>query len=318
LLSPLAASAPGELRGRDLLTLEGVERPWLRGLMELAHDAAEGRLYGALAGKTVCLAFYEASTRTAASFELAARRAGADVVSISERGSSVEKGESLLDTVMTLEALGADAIVVRHPAAGAARLAASHARAAILNAGDGRGQHPTQALLDLFALSNALGGFDELAGRKLAVVGDVLHSRVARSVVPAFLAAGLDLALVAPPTLLPEGALGLPTLPSVDAALDWGAEALYALRLQKERMAGGSPRVPSVAEYARFYGVSARHLAGGALVMHPGPVNRGVEISGDAVLHRNSLVLDQVASGLPVRTAALALATGVVTERLAA
>lgn len=304
---------------RDLITLEGVTRDELREVLDLAGDFASGRVSGALAGKTVCLAFFEASTRTSASFELAARRAGADVVSISGKGSSIEKGESLLDTVVTLDSLGADAIVLRHPSAGAAALAVRYTGAAVINAGDGRGQHPTQALLDLHALSGALGGFDELAGRKVAIVGDVLHSRVARSVVQAFEAAGMDLALVAPPTLSLVGGLGLPVLGSVDEALGWGAEVLYALRLQNERMDGRSPLVPSVAEYARYYGVSARHLESGALVMHPGPVNRGVEISGDAVLHPNSLVPIQVASGLAVRTAVLALATGAaVRERLAA
>jgi len=302
----------------DLLTLEGATREGLREVLDLAQDAAAGRLSGALAGKTVCLAFFEPSTRTAASFELAARRAGADVISLSGKGSSIEKGESLVDTVVTLDALGADAIVLRHPSAGAARLAAAHARASVVNAGDGRGQHPTQALLDLHALAGALGGFDELAGRKVAIVGDTLHSRVARSVVPAFRAAGMEVALVAPPTLLPEGAFGVPALRCVDEALDWGADVLYALRLQRERMVGSSPRVPSISEYARYYGVAARHLADGVLVMHPGPANRGVEISGDAVLHPNSLVTAQVAAGLDVRAAVLALATGAVRERLAA
>jgi aspartate carbamoyltransferase catalytic subunit len=273
-----------------------------------------------LANKTVCLAFFEASTRTAVSFELAARRAGADVISLSEKGSAIQKGESLLDTVVTLDRLGADAIVIRHPSAGAARLAARHTSAAVINAGDGCGQHPTQAFLDLHALSEALGGFDEVAGRKIAVVGDILHSRVARSVIPAFRAAGGEVALVAPRTLLPldTGAWGLPILPSVDDAVDWGADVLYALRLQNERMTGGSPRIPSVAEYARYYGVARRHLVGGALVMHPGPVNRGVEISGDVVLDPSSLIPEQVASGVAVRSAVLALATGAVESRVAA
>ncbi len=200
--------------------------------------------------------------------------------------------------------------MIRHPAAGAARLAARYTNAAIVNAGDGCGQHPTQALLDLHALSNSLGDFDELVGRKVAVVGDVLHSRVARSVIPAFRAAGMEVSLVAPDTLLPReaGAWGCPILPSVDDALDWGAEVLYALRLQNERMTSRSPRIPSVAEYARYYGVAKRHLKPGVLVMHPGPVNRGVEISGDVVLANSSLVPDQVASGIAVRSAVLALA----------
>lgn len=304
------------MESKHLLTLEDTSREELRGILDLAHDFADGNLDKSLEGKTVCLAFFEASTRTASSFELAARRAGADVISLSEGGSAISKGESLIDTVVTLDSLGADAIVLRHPAAGAARLATHHTEAAVVNAGDGRGQHPTQALLDLYALSGALGSFEELAGRRMAIVGDVLHSRVARSVIPAFQAAGMELALVAPQTLLPgnEDVWDLPILSSVDDALGWGAEILYTLRLQKERMVGGSPRVPSVAEYAAYYGVSRRHLESGALVMHPGPVNRGVEISGDVVLDAASLIPDQVASGIAVRSAILTIATGALQE----
>lgn len=304
------------MESRDLLTLEGLAREELREVLDVARDFDAGLLSKPLAGKTVCMAFFESSTRTSASFELAARRAGADVITLSESGSSISKGESLIDTVVTLDSLGADAIVLRHPAAGAARLAARHTEAAVVNAGDGCGQHPTQALLDLYALSEALGGFDELEGRKVAVVGDVLHSRVARSVIPAFQAAGMELALVAPRTLLPidAGAWGLPVLSSVDEALEWGAETLYMLRLQRERMVGGSPRVPSVAEYQAYYGVARRHLEPGVTVMHPGPVNRGVEISGDVVLDGASLIPEQVAAGVAVRSAVLALATGVVHE----
>ena len=308
------------MRARNLLTLDGMSSADLREVLDLARDYDSGAQDRPLLGRTVCLAFFEASTRTAVSFELAARRAGADVISLSEKGSSLQKGEGLIDTVVTLDSLGADAIVLRHPAAGAARIAALHTSAAVINAGDGRGQHPTQALLDLHALSGRLGGFDELEGRKVAVVGDVLHSRVARSVIPAFRAAGMDLAVVAPRTLLPleAGAWGLPILPSVDDAVEWGADVLYALRLQKERMTGGSPRVPSVPEYARYYGVTRRHLAGGAVVMHPGPVNRGVEVAGDVVLDASSLIPDQVGSGVAVRSAVLALAMDAARSRVAA
>src|SRR3712207_1386999 len=299
---------------RNFLTLEDVWREDLRAILELARTHAAGNGGRPLAGKMVCLAFFEASTRTAVSFELAARRCGADVISLSEKGSAIAKGESLIDTGVTLDRLGADALVLRHPAAGAGRLAARHTGAAVVNAGDGCGQHPTQALLDLYALGEAVGGFDELVGRRVAVVGDILHSRVARSVIPAFMAAGMEVALVAPRTLLPldAGAWGLPLLSSVDEALRWGAGVLYMLRLQRERMTGA--RVPSVAEYARFYGVAGRHLQRGALVMHPGPVNRGVEISGDVVLDGYSLIPDQVAAGTHVRAAVLALATGAAHE----
>src|SRR5918994_1724617 len=247
---------------RNFLTLEDARREDLRAILDLARTHAAGNGDRPLAGKTVCLAFFEASTRTAVSFELAARRCGADVI----------------------------------------------------NAGDGCGQHPTQALLDLYALGEAVGGFDELVGRRVAVVGDILHSRVARSVIPAFLAAGVEVALVAPRTLLPQdaGVWDLPVLSSVDEALLWGAGVLYALRLQRERMTGA--RVPSISEYARFYGVAGRHLRGGVLVMHPGPVNRGVEISGDVVLDGHSLIPDQVAAGIHVRSAVLALAAGTAHE----
>ena len=302
---------------RSFLTLENVSREDIREILDLAHAFAEGRVAGALENKTVCLAFFEASTRTAASFELAARRSGAHVISLSEQGSAISKGESLIDTVVTLDRLGADVVVLRHPAAGAAALAARHTSAPVINAGDGCGQHPTQALLDLYALSDALGGFSELAGRRVAIVGDVLHSRVARSVIPGFLQAGMEVSLVAPLTLLPPhtGALGLPVLSSVDEALAWGTDVLYMLRLQKERMTGA--RIPSIAEYASFYSVSRRHLESGVLVMHPGPVNRGVEISGDVVLDASSLIPDQVAAGVCVRSAVLALSTGAA-QRVAA
>jgi aspartate carbamoyltransferase catalytic subunit len=305
------------LETKGFLTLEHVGREDIRQILDLARAFAEGRLRDALEGKTVCLAFFEASTRTAVSFELAARRSGAHVISLSEKGSAIAKGESLIDTVVTLDRLGADAIVLRHQAAGAAVLAARHTSAPVINAGDGCGQHPTQALLDLYALCEALGGFEGLQDRRVAIVGDVLHSRVARSVIPGFLQAGMEIALVAPRTLLPpdEGALDLSVLTSVDEALEWGADVLYMLRLQKERMTGA--RIPSVAEYTRFYGVSRRHLESGALVMHPGPVNRGVEISGDVVLSALSLIPDQVAAGVCVRSAVLALTTGAA-QRVAA
>lgn len=300
------------MESRNFLSMDGVSREELRAVLDLAADGE--RLAESLTGKTVCLAFFEPSTRTASSFELAARRSGGHVISLSASGSAICKGESLVDTVVTLTSLGADAIVIRHPAAGATALAAQYTAAAVINAGDGRGQHPTQALLDLYALSNALGGLDELAGRRAAIIGDVLHSRVARSVIPTLRAAGMEVSLVAPPTLLPSeaGAWGLPVLGSVDEAVDWGADVLYTLRLQRERMTGAL--VPSVAEYARDYGVARRHLRAGVLVMHPGPVNRGVEIAGDLVLDETSLIPDQVAAGVTVRAAVLALATGVTQE----
>src|ERR671921_1366948 len=184
---------------RNFLTLEDATLEDLRSILDLARAHARGEAGSPLAGKTVCLAFFEASTRTAVSFELAARRCGADVISLSEKGSAIAKGESLIDTVVTLDSLGADAIVLRHPAAGAAAFAARYTSAPVINAGDGCGQHPTQAVLDLHALSDALGGFEELAGRRVAIVGDVLHSRVARSVIPGFVQAGSGVGPLAPP-----------------------------------------------------------------------------------------------------------------------
>jgi len=307
------------LKSRNLISMEGVTREELREVVERAREHAAGAASGALDGRTVCLAFFEPSTRTASSFELAARRAGAEVVSISsEGGSALSKGESLMDTVITLDRLGADVIVLRHPAAGAASLAARHAEAAIVNAGDGRGQHPTQALLDLYALAGAEGGFDALEGRRVAVVGDVLHSRVARSVIPAFKAAGMEVALAAPRTLLPEDAAGIwgcPVFGSVNETLDWGADTLYALRLQRERMA--SAEVPSVAEYAASFAVTREHLKGSVRLLHPGPVNRGVEVAGDVVLDERSLIRDQVAAGIHVRSAVLEILSGARREAVA-
>ncbi|WP_047866318.1 aspartate carbamoyltransferase catalytic subunit [Rubrobacter aplysinae] len=303
---------------RDLISLQNVSLGELQEIIERAREHAAGDVHFGLAGHTVCLAFFESSTRTASSFELAARRAGADVVSISGEGSSLSKGESLIDTVVTLDRLGADAIVLRHPAAGAASLAARYAEAPVVNAGDGRGQHPTQALLDLYALAEAGGGFEELEGRRAAIVGDVLHSRVARSVIPAFKAAGMEVALAGPRTLLPEDAAGIwgcPVLGSVDEALAWGADTLYALRLQRERMA--SAEVPSVAEYAASFGVRREHLIGGVRLLHPGPVNRGVEVAGDVVLDERSLIREQVAAGIHVRSAVLEMYSGARREAAA-
>ena len=300
------------MQNKNYLTLEDISREELKEILDLARACEAGRLGRPMMDRVACLAFFEASTRTAVSFELAAKRAGAHVISVSQAGSAIQKGESLIDTVVTLDCLGVDAIIIRHPAAGAAALAARHTSAAVINAGDGRGHHPTQALLDVYALSTFLGSYDRLPGRRVAIVGDILHSRVARSVILAFSAAGMEVALVAPSTLLPSepGIWGLPILGSVDDALDWGADVLYALRLQKERMAGAF--IPAISEYTRYYGVAKRHLEDGILVMHPGPVNRGVEISGDVVFSKSSLIPKQVSSGIAVRQAVLALATGAI------
>ena len=266
----------------------------------------------ALRGVSLFTLFYEPSTRTRASFELAGKVLGADVVNVSTEGSSVEKGESLTDTVRTLEAIGADAIVLRHPRAGAPYLAAQHTTAHLINAGDGAHAHPTQALLDAYTLRRAWG---TLEGRRICIVGDISHSRVARSDLWAFTTLGATVTLVAPRTLLPPGLnqdhpLALPAV-EIDDDLDRaivGADAVMALRLQQERMGGGL--LPSLREYARRYQITAERLARaaeGALVLHPGPMNEGVEIAPEVAHGLQSEVERQVRHGVAVRMAVLYL-----------
>ena len=276
------------------LTADDVER-----LLTRAEAFADGETDGSLAGRTVVNLFYESSTRTSSSFELAARRLGATVTTVRSNGSSVDKGESLRDTVQTLSAYDPDVIVVRHPHAGAPEVVARHTAAHVVNAGDGKRQHPTQALLDLFTLRASLGRLD---GLHVAIVGDVLHSRVARSLVQALALVGARASLVGPPTLVPEG-LGAPVFHDLDAIAD--ADVVYVLRMQRERMAPGSAFVPSLREYAARWGVTPERLRPGQLVMHPGPMNRGVEIDPRVADSPVSLVVDQVRSGLAVRMAVL-------------
>ena len=272
-----------------------------------------------LRGRTVVNLFYEDSTRTRISFEAAAKRLSADVINFSAKGSSVSKGESLKDTALTLEAMGADAVVVRHSASGAPhRLAtAGWIRGAVVNAGDGTHEHPTQALLDAFTLRRHLVGHEatgaDLAGRRVAVVGDVLHSRVARSNVLLLHTLGAHVTLVAPPTLLPVGVEAWPCTTSydLDGVLrgDLGdLDAVMMLRVQAERM--NAAYFPSVREYSRRYGLDARRvrlLPDHAVVMHPGPMNRGLEISADAADAPRSTIVEQVANGVAVRMAVLYL-----------
>jgi aspartate carbamoyltransferase catalytic subunit len=276
------------------LTTEDVER-----LLASAHAMADGDAAGSLAGRTVVNLFYESSTRTSSSFELAARRLGAAVTTVRSSGSSVDKGESLRDTIQTLSAYDPDVIVVRHPHAGAPDVVARHTEAHVVNAGDGKRQHPTQALLDLFTLRAALGRLD---GLHVAIVGDVLHSRVARSLVQALALVGARATLVGPPTLVPAG-LGAPVSHELGAIAD--ADVVYVLRMQRERMAPGASFVPSLREYAARWGVTPERLRPGQLVMHPGPMNRGVEIDPRVADSEVSLVVDQVRSGLAVRMAVL-------------
>jgi len=265
-----------------------------------------------LRGRTVVNLFFEDSTRTRISFEAAAKRLSADVINFSAKGSSVSKGESLKDTAETLQAMGADAVVIRHPASGAPhRLAAmGWTRGAVLNAGDGTHEHPTQALLDAFTMRRHLaGGTGDLTGLRVAVVGDVLHSRVARSNVHLLHTLGASVVLVAPPTLVPLGTQAWPCEVSydLDAVLPQ-LDAVMMLRVQGERM--NASFFPSEREYSRRYGLDARRLGllpDHAIVMHPGPMNRGLEISADAADSARAVVLDQVANGVSVRMAALYL-----------
>jgi aspartate carbamoyltransferase catalytic subunit len=264
-----------------------------------------------LRGRTVVNLFYEDSTRTRISFEAAAKRLSADVINFSAKGSSVSKGESLKDTALTLEAMGADAVVIRHSASGAPHRLANSGwiRGGVVNAGDGTHEHPTQALLDAFTLRRRLGA---LEGREVAIVGDVLHSRVARSNVLLLSTLGVDVTLVAPPTLLPYGVESWPCSVSYDLdATVRGADAVMMLRVQNERTRASY--FPNAREYSRRYGLDERRLAAlpeHAVVMHPGPINRGMEIASSVADSPRSTVLEQVANGVSVRMAVLYLILG--------
>ena len=268
-----------------------------------------------LRGRTVVNLFFEDSTRTRISFEAAAKRLSADVINFSAKGSSVSKGESLKDTALTLEAMGADAVVIRHGSSGAPhRLAHSGwIRGSVVNAGDGTHEHPTQALLDAFTMRRHLAdGKGDLEGRRITIVGDVLHSRVARSNVLLLATLGAEVTLVAPPTLLPVGVESWPCATSyhLDAHLK-GADAVMMLRVQRERM--NAAFFPSAREYSRRYGLDARRMAqlpDHAIVMHPGPMNRGMEIAAEVAAAPRSVIVEQVTNGVSVRMAVLYLLLG--------
>jgi len=273
----------------------------------------------ALRGTTVVTLFYENSTRTRASFELAGKVLGADAINVSASGSSVSKGESLVDTVKTLRAIGAGVLVMRHNRSGAPYLAARHADCSVINAGDGLHAHPTQALLDLYTMRSQLG---DVRGKKVVIVGDIAHSRVARSNLWSLAAMGAEVTLCAPPTLIPAGLrAGEGELPRVrietdlDRAIE-GADVVMALRMQLERMQGGF--VPGMREYSRLYQVNGERLARAqknALVMHPGPMNEGVEISHEVAHGLQSRVEEQVTNGVAVRMAVLWLVTRTARSR---
>ena len=262
-----------------------------------------------LRGRTVVNLFFEDSTRTRISFEAAAKRLSADVINFSAKGSSVSKGESLKDTALTLEAMGADGVVIRHSASGAPYRLANWVRGSVVNAGDGTHEHPTQALLDAFTMRRRLGGLD---GRRICIVGDILHSRVARSNVLLLHTLGAEVTLVAPPTLLPVAVDSWPCAVSYDLdAVIPKSDVIMMLRVQAERM--NAAYFPTVREYSRRYGLDARRmgqLPEHALVMHPGPMNRGVEIAAEVADSTRSTIVEQVANGVTVRMAVLYLLLG--------
>ncbi|MEJ7892463.1 MAG: aspartate carbamoyltransferase catalytic subunit [Solirubrobacteraceae bacterium] len=290
---------------KHLLSIEDLERTDIERILDRARSFTEVgerqvKKVPALRGRRVLNLFYEASTRTRSSFELAAKALSADVINFASSGSSVEKGESLKDTVQTLSAYQPDLIVVRTPHVGAADLIAGWTTASVVNAGDGKHEHPTQALLDVYTLRERLGSIDDA---NIWIVGDVMHSRVARSNILAFTKLGARVTVCGPPTLIPRGieALGCEVAYTLD---DLGeADVVYALRMQHERMADSF--VPSLREYASIYQIDGRRLGPRQVLMHPGPVNRGVELAAEVIDSPQALIAQQVAAGVIVRMAVL-------------
>jgi len=299
---------------KDLLTIDDLGVDGIHEIMHAADSFAEVcqrpiPKVPALRGKTIASMFFEDSTRTRTSFETAAKRLSADVMNFSASSSSVSKGESLRDTVETIEAMGVDAIVVRHRSSGAPEQISRWARASGINAGDGWHAHPTQSLLDVYTIREEGRDFD---GLRIAIVGDISHSRVARSNIEAFTLLGAEVTLVAPPTLLPPyvEALGAKVSNDIDAVLG-DTDVLYLLRMQQERM--DQALVPSLGEYHRTFGLTpdrAKKLSDSSLIMHPGPMNRGIEISPEVVDDPRVRVLNQVTNGVIVRMAVLYLVLG--------
>ncbi len=290
---------------RHLISIDDLDRSGIERVLDRAESFAEvsGReikKVPALRGRTIVNLFYEASTRTSSSFELAAKRLSADVVNIRSAGSSVDKGESLKDTVQTLSAYDPAAMVIRSPYAGAAALVAGWTDAAVVNAGDGKHEHPTQALLDVFTLRRRFGSLDRL---NIWIVGDVSHSRVARSDILAFTRMGAEVTVCGPPTLIPREieALGCRATPSLDRLDE--ADVIYVLRMQHERMTQSF--IPTLREYAARYQINSARLRPQQLVMHPGPVNRGIELSAGTIDSPQALIGDQVKAGVAVRMAVL-------------
>jgi aspartate carbamoyltransferase catalytic subunit len=290
---------------RHLLSIEDLDRTTIERILDRAKSFTEVsereiKKVPALRGRRVLNLFYEASTRTRSSFELAAKALSADVINFAAGGSAVEKGESLKDTVQTLSAYQPDLIVIRTPHVGAAQLVAQWTTASVVNAGDGKHEHPTQALLDVYTLRERLGGLD---GLNIWIVGDVTHSRVARSNIQAFQKMGASVTVCGPPTLIPRDmeALGCEVAYTLDGLED--ADVVYALRMQKERMTDSF--VPSIREYAAQYQIDGRRLGARQVLMHPGPVNRGVELAAEVIDSPQAVIGQQVAAGVVVRMAVL-------------
>ncbi len=301
--------AEGKWKRRHLLGLQELEKEEILLLLDAADEVGSrwegGRELPSLRGLTVVNLFIEPSTRTRVSFELAAKRLGANVLEIDQESSSIRKGESLKDTARNLEAMGVDLLVLRHSAAGAAHFLAERVRSSVINAGDGAHEHPTQGLLDLLTIRRRLG---KIEGVRVAIVGDILHSRVARSDIWGLRKLGAEVTLVGPRTLLPEvfGRFGVRLSSELDPVLPW-AQVVILLRIQHERQREGM--FPSLGEYVSLYGLDEarlRRCPPEVLLMHPGPVERGIEIESEVADGPSSVILDQVASGVAVRMAALA------------
>jgi aspartate carbamoyltransferase catalytic subunit len=306
--------SPGQSLGKDLLGLEYLSADQLRLILDTAEPFKEVserpiKKTPALRGKTIVNLFFEASTRTRISFEFAEKRLSADTVNVASTGSSVSKGETLVDTARNLEAMRIDMVVIRHPSSGSADFLAQRIRSNVVNAGDGTHEHPTQGLLDLLTLRDRFG---KIEGLKVAICGDVLHSRVARSNIWGLRTLGAEVAVCGPASLMPRdiGELGVTKFTRIEDAIAW-ADALNVLRLQLERMTSGF--IPSLREYNRVFGVTRERLARAGrdlVVMHPGPMNRGVEIDSDVADGPFSVILPQVTNGVAVRMAVLYLLAG--------
>jgi aspartate carbamoyltransferase catalytic subunit len=300
-----------QIKRKDLLGLEDLTREEIEIILDTAKSMREIldrpiKKVPTLKGKTVVNMFFEPSTRTQSSFDLAAKRLSADTVSVSTKGSAVQKGESLLDTLLNIDAMKADAFIVRHWASGAPHFLAKHTEAAVINAGDGTHEHPTQALLDMLTMEDRFG---KIEGLSVLIVGDILHSRVARSNIFGLKKMGAHVTLAGPPTLLPEyfKELGVEICYDIDEAVK-DKDVIMALRIQRERLE--EAYFPSIREYRKYFGITRERLkkaSKNAVIMHPGPVNWGVELDFDLIQERESLILDQVTNGVAIRMAVLYL-----------